>query len=377
LGGSITIVLAIYLFILGILFIVGKIKLFDKIDKYLLIYFLLIAHIPLSILWSDSPNYGLDKLFLFCPLVLTSIFSSKIILKNFNFFLKIFLLLIIIILGYLAIGDVFSSINNILLKGGSISLDEEAVNASNSIGNLFAFSILICVCFFQTIRKSYYKILIIIMIISCLILLLSTGSRSPLIALFSSLFISRFIISNKKLYFLLFLLFLLILFIVIDKNFIYQITPESIHFFLDLRYLSESAGDSFNERLFYYKQALEGIFSGNILEIFFGHGLGDFSHYVLNRDVRLYPHNFLLEISYEFGLIFLILFTYLNLKLIAMSRNIYFRNKFYWLNIFYYYFLIRSMFSGDITGNHLLFLFLFMIFLYRFLIKNNFIFHNH
>jgi O-antigen ligase len=72
-------------------------------------------------------------------------------------------------------------------------------------------------------------------------------------------------------------------------------------------FLSSTGGESVSTRLELYYQAID-MFSENI---FIGYGLGSFGLYVTGMDVKLYPHNILLELLSETGVVsVLILFMF-------------------------------------------------------------------
>ena len=351
------------LFFVLILFLTKKIKLGVNSYPELTSIYLLLLFIPISLLWTDSPDYGFSKMQIFMPLVLTSILTSKFIISEFDFFKRIYFVLFVIICISLLFGGALARIDLMSVSSGNrFVLDKDAINSSVTIANFFGFSLIMMYGYYADIKKTYMKFIVILTSLLCGYFLFYTGSRGPIVALFFSFLFFR-LINNKKRFQLLLLFAFGLMISIINPLSIISLLPQQFVDLLDLRYLSEDAYVSVEERLFYYTKAINGIFEGNFLEVFFGHGLGDYSDLLLNRDARAYPHNLILEIGYELGLIALFLFVYLNIRLVNIHRNINSNNKFSFFFILYYYLLIRSFFSSDLTGNYFVFTFLFSIFL--------------
>ena len=363
LGGSLVSITIFYLVYLIILIFIGKIKISSLLSKEIALLILLIIYLPVTVIWSDSPLYGLDKAYIFLPLILTSLISAKLILLNFSSFVKIYSYLFILIIIILLFNNALGKIALSLSTGSRFYLEEDEINSSVTIANFFGFSIIILSTFYIELKQKYIRIIILALIFISIVFLFFTGSRGPLVALVCSFLFYKIFSTNKKILSFSVLAIIGFFSTSLTRTLIFSLTPSSMHDFLDLRYTSEQAIGSIDERTILYNSALNGIFEGNILEVLFGHGLGDFSDLYINTDARVYPHNLLLEIGYELGLLSLIVFIYLNIKVIRinLSLNVY---NYYSIFIIYYYFLIRSMFTADFTGNYLVFTFMFIILLY-------------
>jgi hypothetical protein len=145
----------------------------------------------------------------------------------------------------------------------------------------------------------------------CLFLLIFGGSRGVLVSIlffFWFLSLNKFVnkngssefINHRKLWFL-FSCFLIIISLILFENII-VIVHESlsslgieIAFVEKNYYLLQSAGDISNNRMTLYGQALEGFANSPI----WGNGIGSFQYYT----GVAYPHNIILELLYEGGLI--------------------------------------------------------------------------
>lgn len=363
LGGSLVGITIFSLVYLMMLIIIGKLKILSFPSKEKTLLILLIIYLPVTVIWSDSPLYGLNKAYIFLPLIITSLISAKLILLNFSFFVKIYSYLFILIIIILLFNNALAKIALSLSSGSRFYLEEDEINSSVTVANFFGFSIIILFIYYKELKQKLLKIIILALTLLSIVFLFFTGSRGPLVALVCSFLFYKIFTTNNKI--LLYSFFAIIIFFStnLSRNFIFSITPTSMHDFLDLRYTSEQAIGSISEREILYESALSGIFEGNIFEVLFGHGLGDFSDLYINTDARVYPHNIILELGYELGLFSLIVFIYLNIKIIRINLSLVV-NKYYSIFIIYYYFLIRSMFTADFTGNYLVFTFMFIILLY-------------
>jgi hypothetical protein len=97
---------------------------------------------------------------------------------------------------------------------------------------------------------------------------------------------------------------------------------------------------------------LNKFFDSDIITILFGSGLGNsgFFMYGSNFNFRYYPHNLVVEILLELGLVNLVLMIIMFTYYIVSSQSV-----FVYLLI---YFVINSMFSGDLILNEFIFLYL-------------------
>ena len=93
--------------------------------------------------------------------------------------------------------------------------------------------------------------------------------------------------------------------------------------------------------------------NSNILFMILGNGAGDYGSLEHGKDESGYPHNLIIEIFYEYGLVgFLIL----SILILNILRKVYFAfigsNRYNAIIMsIVLYFIINSMFSGDVTYN--------------------------
>ncbi|HTC61986.1 MAG TPA: O-antigen ligase family protein [Candidatus Saccharimonadales bacterium] len=115
-----------------------------------------------------------------------------------------------------------------------------------------------------------------------------------------------------------------------------------------------SASGSAAKRLDFYRATLDAIPNQPL----FGSGVGSWGFFYYGNDARGYPHNLLLEITYEEGyaglMAFLFLLTVVGIALIRMVRDSH--SHFLVLGLLVLYCVIVSLFSGDLDDNRVLWL---------------------
>ena len=139
-------------------------------------------------------------------------------------------------------------------------------------------------------------------------------------------------VSIKNLFLSFFAILILISFIVLYKDQVHELLRASFQrmslLFTGFSSNSHDFGISVNVRFLLLKQAFSIIFSSP-LNIIFGTGIGSFGLLTLGEDIKEYPHNFILEIWCELGLvglsifILLMIFIFRKIKLSKTGLNIY------------------------------------------------------
>lgn len=89
-----------------------------------------------------------------------------------------------------------------------------------------------------------------------------------------------------------------------------------------------------------------------------GNGLGSWGPTILGLQERHYPHNILVEILFELGILGMIFSIY-------VFRYLFNWKTLYLSNYLAFYFFLLSMSSGDIPGNNFLFLSIFLVYYYH------------
>lgn len=112
--------------------------------------------------------------------------------------------------------------------------------------------------------------------------------------------------------------------------------------------LAGGTGDSSTEvRLLLIQQAIDGIFQ-NLGSFIFGYGIGSFGIITEGFDIRLYPHNMILEVWFELGLIGFALFIAWILYVLLEMRRLPNRFISYWLLLYIFLNLMKSSSLIDI-----------------------------
>jgi len=365
-GINLVSITALGIIYLSFLLIIGNIKLYKLSESITILCVFLVFHIPITILWTDSINYGFEKIKLFLPLFTITYISSYVVVNRFSELSKYYFIIFTSIIVMVVASGAFNRILVTLMTGQRFYLEKDAINSSVTLGYFFGLSILFLARNMPLFKTKFYRLILFIAIGLSFVFLFFTGSRGPLVALFGAYLFFKILKTRKKVFYISFLVIVTLATIIFfESRLLYSVMPEYFRGFIELRYTSHKAAGSIYERIQLYKQALVGIFQGNLFEILFGHGVGDFSDLMYGQDKRLYPHNLLLEIGYEFGLLYLLSFLVINFKIILLNLKKSIDVNLKWLLIIYYYVLIRSMISGDIASNFLVYSFIIFIFTYE------------
>ena len=112
-------------------------------------------------------------------------------------------------------------------------------------------------------------------------------------------------------------------------------------------------GDT-SDRLFLYSEAIE-LFLSTPVRFFFGAGMGYYSVYIENNIVGMYPHNLILELLAEYGIVGAVLFLSLPIYLLRLRKKrlgSFCGNNFsehVLFNLFLYFF-VMAMFIGGLSA---------------------------
>jgi O-antigen ligase len=205
-------------------------------------------------------------------------------------------------------------------------------------------------------RRMVSRVFYSFMALLCILLIFATGSRGPAIYVIAgvlvTLFINNKIFSRKKL-----ITYSLITLVVSSMIVLVGVEIGLPGFnriatlFPWLNIFDPHSTQSSIYRLQGYEQAFIGFFNNNFMAI----GTGSFD--AISRFE--YPHNIILEVMVELGVIALIALSvlyYNSYKKILQIKNIVNENNLIFVGLFIFAFL-DSMTSGDIAKNHLFFVF--------------------
>ncbi|MFX4153515.1 O-antigen ligase family protein [Aliarcobacter butzleri] len=307
----------------------------NKVAVYCYIFVgLIVIFIPISI----SNIAVIEKITFFiylviCKVLILSLLNFENIFYKYLIFLKYLrnsasiILILYFVLFYLGFTEYFGSEQRKYLVG---------------TGNPIWFSRFIVdltfIVLFYTLYTKKFHFISFLSILLGILLLFNAGSRGPFLALFLATIFSYLNLNSSKkkiIYSILIISLILVAPVLIPKilNFnIYSVLTR-----IDL-----------------YEKSINFI-----LENPWGTGFASFGLLFLGEDVRFYPHNIFLEILVELGiggLIIFILFIYNGFKSYS-SKNIF----------FYLFFIafINAQFSGDLTSNSYMFIYLFLSVVYK------------
>ncbi|EPS9350877.1 O-antigen ligase family protein [Citrobacter freundii] len=313
------------------LFQLPEIKVFDnKLVLWFIISILIVlVCLLISLYLTDSSGYGFRKLTLFIiyaivPLIIGFLFGQRFDIK---IFLNCALLWSFITLVMLAISPSVSFVDygfRLLPYYNGEKIDVISYSRQLSLFCLVALAILI---------NSDLKNISIAILITCVILLFSSGSRASLLALIlSSLYLFKNKLSLKMMIVIGFIMLLLIyinLEFIQSSNIILRMSNE-----FGNGNLNGSAGEREELIVFTIDRIMDNPLGG--------FGIGQFGLDFLGIDIRSYPHNFFLEVYYELGIWSLLPMTFLLSYPYFKSKS---SNEF---KSFYILTFIYMMFSGDL-----------------------------
>jgi O-antigen ligase len=188
-----------------------------------------------------------------------------------------------------------------------------------------------------------------------LVYLVATGSKGPLLALalcfvVTPLLMMRGVMGRLSLSILLMGLFSVIGVVGVEflpKGFIEERFTEKVQ--------------NLSLRMPAYQDVMRTLLESDVTQMLVGHGTGDYGYFALGRDERAYPHNVLLEVAYENGLIGIgLLVAALSCPLVAVIRAAQHRLGYQHrmllagLSAAYISSVINAQFTGDLGANLLI-----------------------
>lgn len=327
--------------------------------KGIIPFIIFISYIFLTITWTSTFEYGYIKAINLLGLNIFFIGTALMIIKDFykfNIFIVIGLLLsiLIIFVGIGSPGEVLARLAIIGRLGGV----EDSVGIIG-ISRYLGFSNLCVYYVFTRTKTKFVKGLLIVIFMLSTTYMIFSGTRGGIYGfIISFLFIlfHRAKGADKRFSYGIVIMVLGVLLYFLFEQF----SGDIFYNFVMDRLNSESG----NIRLMIFKDTILGYFNLNFLHKIIGAGSGSASTVIMNSTGavttqgfhRVYPHNILLEILYEYGLIGLILFVWVCILPIILTfklRQTNFASIFlmgYW--IFWFF---NSMVSGDILANYFLF----------------------
>lgn len=334
--GQIDIVLIMSILVVGDM-VISKFHASKESINTILFLALFTSYLFFSMGYSSSYEYLYDK---FIGYALSLIFFIyPFFIKRFN--PKIFIGVYSIILVPLTI--FFIKMKSILWTETSVDTEIFMELRSNYLTLAMHLGILI-------IALSYYRIKIVFQLLY-LGLLFATSARGPFVFVLLVLIMINF--SRLKTFFLNSSAIRKLFIIIFSMSFLLYLYWDTIYVYIDTaiqRFSSVGADDkSLNTRALLMEFAFYEPFE-SITHFLFGSGFGSFGVDYLRSDIRAYPHNILLEIFYELGVIGVILFSaFLGL---VLRRAYLDKNLFYFILI---YIVLNSLKSYSLADSWVLF----------------------
>lgn len=362
---------------MGIVYSVLNINYNINVKSKLQLLWLLLFYCFISLAWTRSFTYGSNKLFILGSIIFITVLFIKALTYRFSLIIKLFSFasFLILIWYFFENGlDVFKMIS-VRFRFNM----KEGINPI-TISRFFCFSFIVLYFFTKLVRLNRLQTyLVYSAMLLYLILAFLTGSKGPLLAVLLSFFILWLIglklkkkASKKSMLSFSAIVILVIIGIVIINS---GGISGGFQDFISNRYLEGTGDGSVGSRVEILNSGFNYLGQESILGLVFGNGLGDYGFLMLNSGFysgesnALYPHNIFVEVFYETGLIGLVLFLALIIKVITInlkrSRILFDKNM---ISIslkcsfaIFYFSLIGALFSGDLSGNFMVFVSIILI----------------
>jgi len=317
-----------------------------------------------SLFYSVSEHYSMEKTFYF--MLNITAFSVPFFFKEFN--IRLFIQAFTVGIIVLAIGllpfqyfDMLGSSTEMEPQGAFSAIWGLYLSLSEYLG-------LVVILFMTKRGEAVFSrrtdgiIVVIVVLIMALL-----GARGPVIfALIvyvlyylNSIRVIKFTVKKKTVWWMGMgtILLLAVIFLMTRFEVTATLLNRSVYRFASLVnsvLFQETQSGPAHIRIILIQQAIDGIFQ-NVSSFIFGYGIGSFGIITTGFDIRLYPHNMILEIWFELGLIGLALFmTWIAFVLLKLRQM---PNRFisYWLLLYIFLNLMKSSSLIDIRTEFAIF----------------------
>lgn len=326
----------------------------SSFTKVATLFLLLTTCLLVGLLYTQSREYGLDKALRFILLTGWAFFGAALLISDF-LSLRRFAWALVTITTVMAIGA-FRSYPGVRQVGFVTAFGSNyiALARSGGLGLLTTVAFLV-----PTEQRPLVKLCLWVMAALQLWGALSAGARGPILALILS-FLLFFILSVRSVPRLridrftlrlgLVTFFVVIVLITVGRDFFPTLVRRT-------QIALTKGGTSVMTRLSFYRTAMEMWANSPI----WGNGTGQFGTAVAGRDIRFYPHNIVLELGAETGLIGVLIFIAMIGTAFAKGfirlhpAKGYSRTVARYLLVAGCFALLNAMVSGDINDNRILF----------------------
>jgi len=310
------------------------------------VYFLFIAWIVFSLLWTPYTNYTINKVLRIMIFVTWSFIAPILIITKEKSRIQRFFVLWLIYAIWISLESW-----SVYLSSGVIATHQILGSNYLGVGRVAGFALIIVASYLWFTRsvKPTQKMLVAMGVIFFIFTLLIIGARGPFLAAVLTLMVLPLLKMNfvrivKFVYFSAFVALLLV--------FLSPHAPTVTIKRLGVILQEEGGGTSVEGRLYRYKKALE-LTSEHPVG---GGGISSFYYYYGDHSKpRDYPHNIFLETSSELGVIGLaILIVLLVYPVVCIHK--YKDNYSMTFYLLFIYNLLNALVSGDISDNRMLFM---------------------
>lgn len=348
-------IILIYRIFLNIMKGVQKKLLISTYDKYLIMNItLFIIAMVISLFYTLDKTNGVNKVGLFSfvtiPILLTPVIKSFV--NKDNHFITKFIIYLI------AHGTIFSFIS--LITNSTIAFNVDYIGLGRLSGCV-SLSLLIYVISLKNENKLLTIFYFTLIVLNTFALILTTG-RGPIISFILTPIL--FIMSLKRKYYFSIKYLTLILAILILMLLTWRNSPIYLRFYYRIIQGLEEE-DPFNRM-----NAVKISFIMFKERPFWGYGIGSYYSYVTGgiTGINLYPHNIILEIMAELGIIGLVIFSLFFLFIVFKIKHLLSESSSPIIDIILsllIYFFLNSLFAGDINSNKFLWCFIGLLFSYK------------
>lgn len=345
-----------------------KVKTISINKEHLVIFLIFISIVIISILYTNSPKYGMEKLlkvllfngFLFIGgiVIFQTLSKSALFINSLQYSILLLSIIntILIIKNIVAGEFVEMLVARFTLTGGN------PIGMARTMG----LGIIYWLIAIEHSKSFSYKIGCVFALLPISLSLIATNTRGPVLMLLFIILIYIIFFWGKKIKekFIVFgvvISIAIILLFLLPSNFL----NRYVYFFEQNVFnttTSVSRASSSAMRLIYYNRVFE-YFKDYPFSLIFGTGMGNFSTLFDCYHKVSYPHNIFLEVLFEQGLIG---FVFLLIGILILVREIKdvigidlkeYRHLFLSFVLSFFYFLLNAQLSGDLFDNRYLWLF--------------------
>lgn len=329
--------------------------------------FLFTAYMIISVLRTPSFNYGSLKSFSFMFFNWGLFLLPAFVITEEKYAQR--LIVFLIILGSAICLVTLSSLTYGLLAHQLLTrfrisfLGINPISFANWVGAINVLLIVIAICG----QRNKYTALVVLGIILMTLTMLIANSRGPLIGFIATIlliFSSRLVKISKKRLALWIVVAVILIAIAIAAFLPSQLTDRYASMIIQEPGSSNLALSSVNTRLYAWRAAFQ-LATDNVMDFWFGIGIGGFSQIFYGQDLRLYPHNIFLEVFCELGIVglFFLVWHFVSVFVMVGEANI--KTSSGELKLLTFAFLMAvvfnlvcAQFSGDLNDNRRLWFFL-------------------